>query len=90
MPHPHPVKIGRKTRMSFSQIDEVAELPNLIELQLDSYNWFVNEGLREVFEEVFPIEDYTGNIKLEFVDYKLENDSKYVKGRCGIFFKIWH
>ena len=77
MPHPHPVKIGRKTRMSFSQIDEVAELPNLIELQLDSYNWFVNEGLREVFEEVFPIEDYTGNIKLEFVDYKLENDSKY-------------
>ena len=53
MPHPHPVKIGRKTRMSFSQIDEVAELPNLIELQLDSYNWFVKEGLREVFEEVF-------------------------------------
>ncbi|MDO4793540.1 MAG: DNA-directed RNA polymerase subunit beta [Filifactor alocis] len=77
MPHPHPVKIGRKTRMSFSRIDEVADLPNLIELQINSYEWFVREGIREVFEEIFPIEDYTGNIKLEFVDYKLENDSKY-------------
>ncbi|MGL5438890.1 MAG: DNA-directed RNA polymerase subunit beta [Filifactoraceae bacterium] len=75
--HPHPVKIGRKTRMSFSHINEVGELPNLIELQLDSYKWFIEEGLREVFEEVFPIEDYTGNIKLDFIDYFLDSKSKY-------------
>lgn len=77
MSHPHPVKIGRRTRMSFSRINEVADLPNLIELQTDSYKWFVEEGLREVFEEIFPIEDYGGGIKLEFIDYKLEDNSKY-------------
>ena len=77
MPHPHPVQIGRRTRMSFSQITEVAELPNLIEIQLESYEWFLREGLREVFEEVFPIEDYTGNIKLEFLDYFIEETPKY-------------
>ena len=77
MPHPHPVQIGRRTRMSFSQITEVAELPNLIEIQLESYEWFLREGLREVFEEVFPIEDYTGNIKLKFLDYFIEETPKY-------------
>lgn len=77
MPHPHPIQIGRRERMSFSRISEVAELPNLIEVQLNSYKWFIEEGLREVFEEVFPIEDYTGNIKLEFVDYYLEDAPKY-------------
>lgn len=77
MPHPHPVQIGKRTRMSFSKIDEVAQLPNLIEIQLESYDWFLREGLREVFEEVFPIEDYTGNIKLEFLDYFIEETSKY-------------
>ena len=63
--------------MSFSRISEVAELPDLIEVQLNSYKWFIEEGLREVFEEVFPIEDYTGNIRLEFVDYYLEDEPKY-------------
>lgn len=73
----HPVKIGKRTRMSFSKINEVAEPPNLIEIQLDSYKWFLNEGLKEVFEDISPIEDYTGNLVLEFVDYYLEKDSKY-------------
>ncbi|MDO5096070.1 MAG: DNA-directed RNA polymerase subunit beta [Peptostreptococcaceae bacterium] len=77
MPHPHPIQIGKRERMSFSRINEVTSLPNLIEIQLDSYKWFIEEGLREVFEEVFPIEDYTGNIRLEFVDYYLEDESKY-------------
>ena len=77
MPHPHPIQIGRRERMSFSRISEVAELPDLIEVQLNSYKWFIEEGLREVFEEVFPIEDYTGNIRLEFVDYYLEDEPKY-------------
>ncbi|MDO5061962.1 MAG: DNA-directed RNA polymerase subunit beta [Peptostreptococcaceae bacterium] len=77
MPHPHPIHRGKRERMSFSRINEVAEPPNLIEIQLDSYKWFVEEGLREVFEEVFPIEDYSGNIRLEFVDYYLEEEPKY-------------
>lgn len=77
MPYPHPVQIGRRKRMSFSKINEVTSLPNLIEIQLDSYKWFIEEGLREVFEEVFPIEDYTGNIRLEFVDYYIEDEPKY-------------
>ena len=77
MQHPHPIQIGRRERMSFSRINEEANLPNLIEIQLDSYKWFIEEGLREVFEEVFPIEDYTGNIRLEFVDYYLEDEAKY-------------
>lgn len=78
MPHPHPVKIGKRTRMSFSQINEVADLPNLIEIQLDSYKWFLEEGLKEVFEDISPIEDYTGNLVLEFVDYTIdEAEAKY-------------
>ena len=77
MLYPHPVQIGRRKRMSFSKINEVTSLPNLIEIKLDSYKGFIEEGLREVFEEVFPIEDYTGNIKLEFLDYYLEEEPKY-------------
>ena len=77
MQHPHPVKIGRRTRMSFSKIPSVAELPNLIELQVDSYKWFIQEGLREVFEEIFPIENYSGSVKLEFLDYIIEDIPKY-------------
>ena len=74
---PHPVQVGKKIRMSYSQIDEVQEIPNLIELQKESYDWFLEEGLREVFSDISPIEDYTGNLILEFVDYYLESTPKY-------------
>lgn len=77
MQHPHPEKIGRRTRMSYSKIPLVSEMPNLIEIQVDSYKWFVKEGIREVFEEIFPIEDFSGNIKLEFLDYYFEDEPKY-------------
>ncbi|AHM55482.1 DNA-directed RNA polymerase subunit beta [Peptoclostridium acidaminophilum DSM 3953] len=76
MPFPHPVNTGRRARMSFSRIPEVAQLPNLVEIQLDSYKWFLEEGLREVFEDVSPIEDYTGNLSLHFVDYSI-GEAKY-------------
>ena len=71
----HPVKVGKRTRMSFSKINEVVEMPNLIELQIDSYKWFLKEGLKEVFDDISPITDYTGNLVLEFIDYKLDYDN---------------
>ena len=74
---PHPVKIGNKERMSYSRIEEILEVPNLIEIQQESYRWFLEEGLGEVFNDISPIEDYTGNLILEFVDYKLEESAKY-------------
>ncbi|RQD71507.1 MAG: DNA-directed RNA polymerase subunit beta [Tindallia sp. MSAO_Bac2] len=74
---PHPVKIGNKERMSYSRIEEILEIPNLIEIQKESYRWFLEEGLGEVFADISPIEDYTGNLILEFVDYKLDDDPKY-------------
>ena len=74
---PYPVTIGKRTRMSFSKIKEIADLPNLIEIQVDSYKWFLEEGLKEVFEDISPIEDYTGNLILEFVDYSLDEKPKY-------------
>ena len=67
----HPVKMGKKTRMSYSRIDEVLEMPNLIEVQKRSFQWFLEEGLREVFNDISPISDYTDNLVLEFVDYQL-------------------
>ncbi|MCR8745947.1 DNA-directed RNA polymerase subunit beta [Romboutsia lituseburensis] len=79
---PHPVTIGKRTRMSFSKIKEIADVPNLIELQVDSYKWFIEEGLKEVFEDISPIEDYTGNLILEFVDYSLEDKPKYDIEEC--------
>ena len=79
----HPVQLGRNTRMSYSRINEVLEMPNLIEVQKNSYRWFLEEGLREVFRDVSPIEDYTGNLILEFPDYKLEDDNpKYSVEEC--------
>jgi len=79
----HPVKVGKRTRMSFSKVKETAEMPNLIEVQLDSYNWFLAEGLQEVFEDINPIQDYTGNLSLEFVGYKLDMDNiKYSVEQC--------
>ena len=67
-----PVHLGKNLRMSFSRIDEVLDMPNLIEVQKNSYNWFLREGLKEVFKDVSGITDYTGNLVLDFVDYSLD------------------
>ena len=64
---PRPIKVGRKERMTFAKINEVCEMPNLIQIQTDSYKWFIEEGLREVFEDISPIKDYANNLVLEFV-----------------------
>ncbi len=72
-----PVKLGRNTRMSFSKIRDVLEMPNLIEVQKNSYQWFLDDGLREVFRDISPITDYTGNLILDFVDYSLDDEPKY-------------
>ena len=69
-----PVKLGSTTRMSFGKIDEVIGMPNLIEIQKKSYEWFLNEGLKEVFRDVSGISDHTGNLVLDFVDYFLDID----------------
>lgn len=79
---PHPVTIGKRERMSFSKIKEIADVPNLIEIQVDSYEWFLKEGLKEVFTDISPIEDYTGNLILEFVDYSLDEKPKYDIEEC--------
>ncbi|EPZ61382.1 DNA-directed RNA polymerase, beta subunit [[Clostridium] sordellii VPI 9048] len=68
--------------MSYSKIKEIADVPNLIEIQCDSYEWFLKEGLKEVFEDISPIEDYTGNLILEFVDYSLDEKPKYDIEEC--------
>ena len=79
----HPVQLGRTTRMSYSRIDEVLEMPNLIEVQKNSYQWFLDEGLREVLRDVSPISDYTGNLVMEFIDYSLDLDNiKYSIEEC--------
>ena len=77
-----PVKLGKTERMSFSHIDEVIGMPNLIEVQKNSYQWFLDEGLREVFHDIGVIEDYTGNLALSFVDYRLDKDPKYSIKEC--------
>lgn len=79
---PTPVTVGRKKRMSFSKINEVAEMPNLIEIQTESYDWFIKEGLYEVFEDISPIKDYAGNLVLEFIDYSLSDPPKYDQEEC--------
>ena len=78
----HEIKLGKNKRMSFSRIPEKLELPNLIEVQKDSYEWFVREGLREVFRDISPITDYTGGLILEFLDYSLKDDPKYTIAEC--------
>ncbi|MFX0548477.1 DNA-directed RNA polymerase subunit beta [Hathewaya histolytica] len=79
----HPVQVGKRTRMSFSKVKEVTDMPNLIEVQLNSYKWFLEEGLKEVFDDINPIQDYTGNLVLEFVDYSLEEENvKYSVEEC--------
>ena len=77
-----PVKLGKNVRMSFSRIGEVLEMPNLIEVQKNSYQWFLNEGLKEVFHDVSPITDYQGNLVLDFIDYHLDDQPKYSIAEC--------
>ncbi|HHV73088.1 MULTISPECIES: DNA-directed RNA polymerase subunit beta [unclassified Thermoanaerobacterium] len=78
----HPVDAGYKKRMSFARIEEVLDMPNLIEVQKNSYKWFLEEGLREVFRDISPIESFTGNLSLEFLDYKLDDNPKYSVEEC--------
>ena len=70
----HPTGSGKNIRMSFQRQKEVLEMPNLIEVQKNSYQWFLDEGLKEVFDDISPIEDYSGKLSLEFVDFKLCED----------------
>ena len=79
---PQPVKIGKKTRMSYAKIKEVAQMPHLLEIQNNSYKWFIEEGLKEVFEDISPINDYAGNLVLEFIDYSLSDSPKYGQEEC--------
>ncbi len=74
---------GRNTRMTYARQKEVLEMPNLIEVQKDSYQWFLKEGLKEVFDDISPISDYSGHLSLEFVDFELcEDDVKYSIEKC--------
>ena len=75
---------GKTERMSFSRIDEVIDMPNLIEIQKNSYKWFLDEGLKEVFKDIAAIEDYSGNLVLDFVDFRLENNPKYSINECKL------
>ena len=78
-----PVKSGKSMRMSYSRQKEVLEMPNLIEIQRDSYQWFLDEGLKEVFDDISPIADYSGQLSLEFVDFTLcKDDVKYTIPQC--------
>ncbi len=77
-----PVARGGKTRMSFGKIKEVMSMPNLIEVQKDSYQWFLDVGLKEVFRDIADITDYTGNWVLEFVDYRMDDKPKYSIREC--------
>ena len=72
----HPVKVGKGVRMSFARQKEVLEMPNLIEVQTNSYQWFLDEGLKEVFRDISPIADFGGHLSLEFVDFELCRDEK--------------
>ena len=78
-----PITSGKSSRMSYSRQKEVLEMPNLIEVQKDSYQWFLDEGLKEVFDDISPISDYVGHFSLEFVDFTLcEDDVKYTIEEC--------
>ena len=79
---PKPIRLGKNERQTFSKISEVAQMPNLIQIQTKSYDWFIKEGLKEVFEDISPIQDYSGNLVLEFVDYYLSEPPKYDQETC--------
>ena len=77
-----PQKVGKNIRMSFSKIDEVLEMPNLIEVQKSSFQWFLDKGLMEVLQDVSPITDYSGNLFIDFVGYSLDSKPKYPVEEC--------
>ncbi len=77
-----PVKLGKNTRMSFAGINEVMQMPNLIEVQKNSYKWFLDKGLREVFRDIDEITDYSGNLVLTFIDYRMDEKPKYTVQEC--------
>ncbi len=77
-----PVKLGNNVRMSFAKINEVLDMPNLLEVQKNSYQWFLDKGLQEVFDDMASITDYTGNLVLEFVGYRLDEETKYTVEQC--------
>ncbi len=77
-----PVQLGKNTRMTFSKINEVIDMPNLIEIQKNSYKWFIEEGLKEVFRDMSSITDYTGNLVLDFIDYRIDEKPKYDVTEC--------
>ncbi len=79
---PQPVKIGKKTRQSYSKIHEVAPVPNLTKIQKDSYDWFIEEGLKEVFQDISPIRDYADKLALIFVEHSLEDEPKFSQEEC--------
>ena len=78
----HPEQIGLRERMSFSRIKDVMEMPYLITVQKASYDWFLNKGLKEVFDDVNPIVDFSGNLSLEFIDYTADSEPKYGVEEC--------
>lgn len=78
----HALHFGSKNRKSYSQINDVLEMPNLIEVQKNSYQWFLKEGLKEVFEDVSPITDFSGNLVLDFIDFSLDSEPKYTIEEC--------
>ena len=80
--HVHDVQLGRVTRKSFARIPEILDMPNLIEVQKKSYEWFLKEGLREVFDDADAITDYTGNLELSFIDYRLDDQPKFDVEEC--------
>ena len=78
----HEVEVGKNVRLSYSKIKEVLDMPNLIEVQKDSYKWFLEEGLKEIFHDISPITDHSGKLVLEFFDYRLDYNSKYSVEEC--------
>ena len=88
------VKFGRTTRKDFSKVGDFIEMPNLIKVQKDSYDWFIEEGLGEVLKDISPIIDYSGNLVLEFFDYYMEEKTKYTeeeaKEKFGFFLEAFN
>ncbi len=78
----HPIRLGKNERMCYSNTQQIVEMPNLIEVQKNSYQWFIDKGLKEVLKDVSPIRDFSGNLELEFLDYYLEEEPKYSIEEC--------